>query len=211
MNYKYCKHHDIDTIENPENFVYRNQTCIKKGIKYGPYRRIKCLLCLRVNSKNFRSNPENIIKIKEKEKIRNQNPKSKLQAKIRKQRFIKNNKAHINSYNRAWEKNRRKIDPMFSIKKNLRNRVWAVLKGLSKSDKTLKLLGCRIEELKKHLENKFEDGMDWNNYGVWHVDHIIPCANFDLSDPEQQRICFHYTNLQPMWGEKNIQKGSRLI
>ena len=61
------------------------------------------------------------------------------------------------------------------------------------------------------LENKFEDGMDWNNYGVWHVDHIIPCANFDLSNPEQQQICFHYTNLQPMWGEKNMQKGARLI
>ena len=211
MNYKYCKHHDIDTIENPENFVYRNSFSIKKGIKYGPYRVIKCLLCARVEGKKFRSNPENIIKIKEKEKIRNQNPEFKLQAKIRKQRFIKNNKAHINSYNRAWEKNRRKIDPMFSIKKNLRNRVWAALKGLSKSDKTLELLGCRVEELKKHLENKFEDGMDWNNYGVWHVDHIIPCANFDLSNPEQQKICFHYTNLQPMWGEKNIQKGSRLI
>ena len=211
MNYKYCKHHDIDTIENPENFVYRNSFSIKKGIKYGPYSVIKCLLCIRVDSKNYRSKPENIIKIKEKEKIRNQNPEFKLKAKIRKQKFMKNNKGHINSYNRAWEKNRRKIDPMFSIKKNLRNRVWAALKGLSKSDKTLKLLGCRIEELKKHLENKFEDGMDWNNYGVWHIDHIIPCANFDFSDPKQQKICFHYTNLQPMWGEHNIKKGSRLI
>ena len=99
MNYKYCKHHDIDTIENPENFVYRNSFSIKKGIKYGPYSVIKCLLCIRVDGKKFRSKPENIIKIKEKEKIRNQNPEFKLQAKIRKQRFIKNNKAHINSYN----------------------------------------------------------------------------------------------------------------
>ena len=80
-----------------------------------------------------------------------------------------------------------------------------------KSDTTMKLTGCTLEKLKKHLENKFEDGMDWNNYGVWHVDHIIPCAKFDLSNPGQQQICFHYTNLQPMWGEKNMQKGARLI
>ena len=114
-------------------------------------------------------------------------------------------------YFRVYEKERRKTDVIWKIKKNLRHRVWSALKGLSKSDKTLELLGCRVEKLKKHLENKFEDGMNWDNYGVWHIDHIIGCANFDLSDPEQQKICFHYTNLQPMWGEKNIQKGSRLI
>ena len=52
--------------------------------------------------------------------------------------------------------------------------------------------------------------MNWDNYGVWHLDHIIPCARFDLSDPEQQKICFHYTNLQPMWGEDNMRKGAKL-
>ena len=52
--------------------------------------------------------------------------------------------------------------------------------------------------------------MNWENYGVWHIDHIIPCARFDLSDPGQQKICFHYTNLQPMWGEDNLKKGARL-
>jgi|DEB0MinimDraft_6_1074348.scaffolds.fasta_scaffold50213_4 hypothetical protein len=210
MNYKYCKHHDIDTIENPENFtIERNVFTTVRGIKYGPYKRIKCVKCkyndyLKYLNKN---------KEKEKERIRiyNSKPENKIKNKIRKQIYMKNNKAHINSYNRTWERNRKKIDPMHSIKKNLRNRVWAALKGLSKSNKTLEILGCRVEELKKHLENKFEDGMNWDNYGVWHVDHIIGCANFDLSDPEQQRICFHYTNLQPMWGEKNIQKGSRLI
>ena len=209
MNYKYCKHHDIDTIENPENFTKMNVFTTIKGIKYGPYKRIKCLKCKNDGYLNWLN--KNKQKEKERLRIYNSKPENKIKAKIRKQIFMKNNKVHINSYNRAWEKNRRKIDPMFSIKKNLRNRVWLALKGLSKSDKTLELLGCKVEELKKHLEKKFEDGMNWDNYGVWHVDHIIPCANFDLSDPEQQKICFHYTNLQPMWGEKNIQKGSRLI
>ena len=114
-------------------------------------------------------------------------------------------------YFRVYEKEKRKTDVIWKMKKNLRSRIWAVLKGVDKSAKTLELLGCSLEELRKHLESKFEDGMDWNNYGVWHVDHIIGCANFDFSDPKQQKICFHYTNLQPMWGEKNIKKGSRLI
>ncbi len=120
-------------------------------------------------------------------------------------------KENRRSYFRVYEKEKRKNDVIWKMKKNLRNRIWAVLKGVNKSAKTLELLVCSLEKLKKHLENKFEDGMNWSNYGVWHLDHIIGCANFDLSDPEQQKICFHYTNLQPMWGEKNIQKGSRLI
>jgi len=114
-------------------------------------------------------------------------------------------------YLRQYEKNRRKIDPLWGIKKNLRTRMWEALKHFKKSKSTMELTGCTLEELKKHLENKFEDGMSWDNYGVWHLDHIIACANFDLSDPEQQKICFHYTNLQPMWGENNMKKGSRLI
>ena len=209
MRYKYCKHHDIDTIENPENFTIVNKFSTIKGIKYGPYKQIKCLQCRSNHYLNWLN--RNKEKEKERLKIYNSKPEKKLQAKIRKQRFIKNNKGHINSYNRTWDKNRRKIDPMYGVKKNLRQRVWAVLKGKNKSAKTLELLGCNIEQLKKYLENKFEDGMSWDNYGVWHVDHIIPCANFDFSDPKQQKICFHYTNLQPMWGEDNMKKGSRLI
>jgi hypothetical protein len=54
--------------------------------------------------------------------------------------------------------------------------------------------------------------MSWGNYGLhgWHVDHIIPCASFDLTDPEQQRQCFHYTNLQPLWAEDNLRKSDKL-
>jgi hypothetical protein len=69
------------------------------------------------------------------------------------------------------------------------------------------MLGCTIEELWKHLEKKFKPGMTKENHGKWHVDHIIPCAIFDLSKPEEQIKCFHYTNLQPLWAIDNIRKG----
>jgi hypothetical protein len=209
MNYKYCKHHDIDTIENPENFMIQNEFYIKKGIKYGPYKRIRCVLCKR----NYYLNWLNRNKKVEKERLRiyNAKPENKLKKKKRILNWLKNNKKTNLATQRKYYNDKLKDNINYKIKSALRSRIWTVLKKQKKSNSTLKLTGCSLEELKKHLENKFEDGMNWNNYGVWHIDHIIGCANFDLSDLEQQKICFHYTNLQPMWGEKNIQKGSRLI
>ena len=75
----------------------------------------------------------------------------------------------------------------------------------------MELLGCTIEELWKHLELKFEPWMTRENYGLWHADHIKACANFDLSDPAQQRECFHYSNFQPLSAFDNMSKGAKTI
>ena len=66
------------------------------------------------------------------------------------------------------------------------------------------------KDLKKHLENQFVEGMSWDNYGEWQIDHIVPCASFDLSDPNQQRICFNFRNLQPLWAKDNQRKQDKL-
>jgi len=73
-------------------------------------------------------------------------------------------------------------------------------------------LGCTIDELRTHLETRFSDGMSWNNWTLdgWHIDHIIPLAFFDLTDPEQVKIACHYTNLQPLWAEENLRKSGRI-
>jgi hypothetical protein len=83
----------------------------------------------------------------------------------------------------------------------------------TKCGNTLKLLGCSIEHARKHLESQFKEGMTWENYGKygWHIDHIIPCASFDLTDPEQQKKCFNYKNLQPLWWQENLSKGSKIL
>lgn len=73
----------------------------------------------------------------------------------------------------------------------------------------LELLGCSVEALKSHLEKLFTSGMSWTNYGKWHIDHKRPCDSFDLSDPLQQKVCFHYTNLQPLWAFDNLSKGAK--
>jgi hypothetical protein len=87
------------------------------------------------------------------------------------------------------------------------------LNGVNKACTTKRLIGCTTKELRNHLEAQFIDDMSWDNYGYygWHIDHIIPCACFDLSDPEQQRQCFHYTNLQPLWAEDNLRKSDKIL
>jgi len=123
-------------------------------------------------------------------------------------RFYQLHKSERNQYCRT----RRKNDVRYKILMNLRNRVWYALRdfGAKKSDNTVKLIGCSADKLKKHIESKFLPGMDWNNYGRfgWHIDHIKPCAAFDLSSPEEQKMCFNYKNLQPLWYLDNFKKGS---
>ena len=105
---------------------------------------------------------------------------------------------------------RRKIDIEYRIKENLRTRVHHAVRGISKkSDKTMNLIGCDFNILKKHLENQFKENMSWENYGKWHIDHIKPCSLFDLTNEEEQRKCFHYSNLQPLWALENLIKNNK--
>ncbi len=92
---------------------------------------------------------------------------------------------------------------------NLRTRLGQVLKGNPKKDTTMNLVGCDIDFLWKHLESKFTKGMTRENYGEWHVDHIVPCAHFNLQREEEQRRCFHWRNLQPLWGHDNAEKSNK--
>lgn len=104
-------------------------------------------------------------------------------------------------------------DPAIKVKHLLKKRIRKVVTRGDKSASTMQLLGCSRDEFMEHLQRQFKPGMTWNNLGVgqgrWNIDHIIPCASFDLTQPEQQRRCFHYTNLRPMWAIANIRKGCR--
>jgi hypothetical protein len=110
-------------------------------------------------------------------------------------------------------KARRAIDLGFKVKSNIRNAMWAALRNNIKAGHTIELLGCPIEDLRSYLENLFQPGMTWDNYGKygWHIDHIIPLSYFDFNDPEQQKRAWHYTNLRPMWAIDNIKKGNKIF
>ena len=107
-------------------------------------------------------------------------------------------------------KNKLKVDYNYKIIHTIRVRIKDVLRGHSKSDSTINMLGCTINELWKHLESTFKPGMTKENHGLWHVDHIIPCSSFDLSNPKEQARCFHYSNLQALWAHENLSKGSKV-
>lgn len=129
---------------------------------------------------------------------------------------IKRYQAEYRKQNRkklsAYTKNRRKKDPVFKLLGDCRNRLNLALKGRVKCKSTLSLLGCSIEFLKEHLEKQFQPGMTWENRGaVWHVDHILPCAEFHLQHSEEQEICFHWTNLQPLFVTDNLSKSDKII
>lgn len=118
------------------------------------------------------------------------------------------------SFNAYWKKyNRKKLntDINYRLKRILRSQVGDILTGRKKHRRTLELLGCSTEGLRDHLEKQFKPGMTWDNHGQpgWEIDHIRPCASFDLSDPAQQAKCFHYTNLQPLWGPDNWAKSAK--
>jgi hypothetical protein len=74
----------------------------------------------------------------------------------------------------------------------------------------MRYLGCSLDKLKQHLENMFDEDMTWENYGRrgWHVDHIKPLAAFNLTNESELAQACHYTNLQPLWAEENLQKNS---
>ena len=143
-------------------------------------------------------------KIYERQKEYRANNSEKL--KERKSKYYHNNKEKARASQRRRYSKNYNSDPAFKVRINLRSRMNLAIKNGYKSDTTEVLIGCSIEYYVQYLESKFKEGMSWDDRSAWHIDHIRPCASFDLSDTEQQKICFHYTNTQPLWKEENLSK-----
>lgn len=128
-------------------------------------------------------------------------------------RYVTRNVEKVRERNRL-RKRRDYEDPIRKLVLRIRVRVYRALRWsktrVFKSNSTMGLVGITKDGLLKHIESQFLPGMNWENMGDWHLDHIKPCASFDLSDPEQQKLCFHYTNLQPLWASDNLSKGPKL-
>jgi hypothetical protein len=156
-----------------------------KGAKQKPY---ECKPCLNKREREKRaSNPEEYNK--------------------KKRDIYKVQKEQINATRRKYLQNRRDNDPQYRAMMALHCRLYIAAK--QKTGKTMELTGCTRDELMGHLASKFTEGMTWQNYGEWHIDHIRPCASFDLTCAEQQRECFHWSNLQPLWAADNLKKGCK--
>jgi hypothetical protein len=124
-------------------------------------------------------------------------------------KYYHNNKRKIMDKKKVYHKKRRTEEPLFRLQYNLRNRITTAFnrKNIVKGSKTENMLGCDWFFLQKYIQNKFTEGMTWENYGEWHIDHIKPLA---LAKTEDELIKLnHYTNLQPLWAEENILKGDK--
>ena len=160
----------------------------------------------------YQSDPEYRRKLLDSQAVNRAAPEYKETQSNYHREWRKRNKEARAEYQKAWEAEKRATDLNHRLKGCLSHLVREALKHCYKSAATLELLGCSLEKVRAHLEAQFLPGMSWDNWTSdgWHIDHIRPCASFDLSDPEQQRACFHYSNLQPLWASDNCAKRDSL-
>ena len=158
---------------------------------------------LKEKAKKYRENNSKEIKKKKKELY--QINKTKIIEKNKE--WYKNNKEQRNKY----RNNKKQTDPLFKLRCNISSLILLSIKkqGYTKNSKSYQILGCTFEEFKNHLERQFTNGMNWENQGEWHLDHIYPVS---LAKDEQELIRLnHYTNFQPMWAIENIIKSNKVI
>jgi len=121
----------------------------------------------------------------------------------------------IREIKRTYERTRKDNDPLYKLIANFRTAIYQVLKenNVEKNGHYFEVLKYSPEELISHLEKQFKDGMSWDNYGEWHVDHIIPITSFNIQEigDEEFMKCWSLSNLQPMWGEENIRKSNKVL
>jgi len=174
----------------------------KSGSKFGKH--VKCKEC--IDEKNSRYESSNKDKIIQYRKTYRSDNRDRINRRMKTYNY--NNKDKVNEYRR----NRYKADSSYQLLCKLRRRLAHALVDNTKSARTLELLGCSIEELKEHLQftaiqNGYND-FDIENYSGYdyHIDHIIPCVSFNLEDVEEQRRCFHWSNLQILTAKDNLKK-----
>jgi len=111
---------------------------------------------------------------------------------------------------RLRQHNLRKTSLNYRISQNLRSRLYSALRGYERGKvSAVRHLGCTVPELRARIEAMFEPGMRWDNYGEWHIDHVLPFGGFDLTVESNVEMLCHYSNLQPLWAEENLKKGAK--
>ncbi len=164
-----------------------------------------CIFCIKEKRKNYR-----FLNIE--------------QYRLRDKVYLDKNREKRNSYNREYNKRnlqkrshknklRYKTDILFKLQTNIRNRIRIAIKRNYKKSCSLELLGCSITYFKIYFTSKFTKNMSWNLFmkGQIEIDHIKPCNSFDLSQEEEQRKCFNYKNLQPLFAKDNRSKGFKFL
>lgn len=203
------------------NKVYMKDYYKKNISKRKEYEQKNAELLKQKRKEYYEKNKEIIIesakkrKIQNLEKIRDYNKQYRKNnsdsEKIRWKEYYENDKKELINKSVINSLEKRKKYPIERLKHNVRSRLREYLykKDIPKQNKTFDIVGCSPLFLKEHLENKFTEGMSWENYGKWHIDHIVPLSSAKTEE-ELYKLC-HFTNLQPMWALDNIKKGSKIL
>lgn len=169
-------------------------------------KRLACKECLNKECREYkRRNKAKISAYNKKYKA-----KHREEIKEYNRQYSLDNRKTIQKCHTMYLRNRRKTNPEYKMSCVLRNRIKAFLFGENRK-KTRMLLGCEYDFIRDWLESQFTEDMTFENHGsLWHIDHVIPCSKFTITDEDDQFKCFNWTNLQPMVGTDNMSKGDTL-
>jgi hypothetical protein len=166
-----------------------------------------------VAMKKYFSKPETKERLRKNYNIWNE--KNKEHRKQYLKEYREKNIDKIRQNKRDYERNRKARDPLYKLISNFRTAIYQVLKesNVEKNGHYFDILGYTPEELINHLEKQFTEGMTWENYGEFHVDHKLPISSFNIKEigDEEFMRCWCLDNLQPMWGEENIRKSNKIL
>ena len=167
----------------------------------------------RTKEQKERRNMLRRLRLKSHPPTEDQRQKKRETDRISRMRQTPEQKSRKLEYSRRLKKRMLREDPVFAAVHCARTRIAQALRVQKayKNGSSYALIGCLPKKLKEHIESLFLPGMTWANRGQWHIDHIRPCASFDLTDSNQQRCCFHYTNLQPLWALDNLKKSAKTV
>jgi len=198
---EYNETHKEERLKYSREYEKVNKKKINKNRRD---RRISNPKQTKIKSDRYREKNKEVIK--EKAKAYYLANKEKIAA------YRKANRKRINKKSNDLDRKKRKINPQFKLNENISRAIRISLQGNKAGHHWETLVGYTLKQLKKHLEKQFTEGMIWENYGLWHLDHKIPKSVFNYKTPDHAdfKKCWALKNLQPMWAEDNIKKSNKL-
>ena len=173
-----------------------------------------------IRQEKYKENPEKdwLYRQTEAYRISQEKYRSKLRLETKKRKMeylnsaeyaqkIKEREEKKRLYHSKYVIKRCQTDINYKLRARLRQRLSLALKSKAKVGSAVNDIGCPITEFKSYLESKFKEGMSWENYGKWEIDHIKPLSSFDLTKRDEFVQAAHFSNLQPLWKKENQEKG----
>lgn len=171
--------------------------------------RASCKECVKRSRKTYRE--QNGEKVKEsKKKYYDANKEACCQRSVQ---WYVSNKDVKNKKHAIYMKNRRNNDANFKLYSLVTTRIYIALKGYmsSKNSSTSEIIGCSIAFYRRWIEHQFTPEMNWDNHGeYWHIDHVRPCASFNLADNKEFKSCFNWRNVRPVQKRINLSKNDKI-